>query len=73
VAIFASPADADFAALAANSHADLVTALVEIERIACRSAASGRHPEDEPEPANRDGEELATIARAALAKARGGQ
>lgn len=40
--------------------------LVKVDEIACRSGAANG-PEDEPEPANRDGEELAMLARAALA------
>ena len=54
----------------AEAAPDLLAALEEIERIACRSVG-GSHPEDEPEPANRDGEELANVARAAIARAKG--
>ena len=49
---------------------ELIVALEKVDEIACRSA-SGNRPDDPPEPANRDGEELAAVARAAIAKARG--
>lgn len=45
--------------------ARLRKALTRVEEIACRSAGPN-NPEDVPEPANRDGEELAMIAREAL-------
>ena len=47
----------------------LIAALEEVDKIACRSAPMKGYGEEPPDPANRDGEELAHVARAAIAKA----
>lgn len=44
----------------------LRAALLKVEEIACRSVSAAGYGDEPPEPANRDGEELAEVARAAL-------